>query len=154
MTVIRALKLTASTISACYNYGNGVKNASREKKQIINQLFGLQKVLEDVRTLVEDEEGIASSCFPEDGGAVADSRLPALVKLLNNREGLDRCLSELEILKEKLIPKGGWTDRTQALIWPFKQGDLKKTLDHLAQFQNLLSSALVVDQTYVAPSYL
>ncbi|KAF8492135.1 hypothetical protein JB92DRAFT_3147541 [Gautieria morchelliformis] len=60
-SIIAVLQLTGATISACYDYGSGVKNASRDKKRIIDQLFGLQKVLESVRRLVEDDETAASS---------------------------------------------------------------------------------------------
>jgi len=93
-------------------------------------------VLEDVRELVEDE-------------AIAPSRLPALAKLLDNPDGLPRCISELESLKMKLEPKGRHADRMQALIWPLKEGEVKKTLEYLGQFQHSLSTTLTVDQTYV-----
>jgi hypothetical protein len=98
--------------------------------------MGLQKVLDDVRELLEDEEGKASS------------HLPALIELLKSPDGLPGCRSELESLKKTLEPKGPRTDRVQALIWPLKEGDVRKTLDHLARFQHLLSLTLNVDQTY------
>ncbi|KAF8483141.1 hypothetical protein JB92DRAFT_3101779 [Gautieria morchelliformis] len=50
--IIAVLRLTAATISACYNYGSSVKNASRDKTRIIDQLFGLQKVLETLNELL------------------------------------------------------------------------------------------------------
>jgi hypothetical protein len=101
--------------------------------------MGLQKVLDDVRELVEDEEGKASS------------HLPALIELLKSPDGLPGCRSELESLKKTLEPKGPRTDRVQALIWPLKEGDVRKTLDHLARFQHLLNLTLNVDQTYGHP---
>lgn len=126
-------------MGACYNYGNGVKNASRDKKSIIDQLRGLQKVLEDVGELLEDEE------------AKPNSRLPALIQLLSNSEGLDHCREELESLKAKLETNGGRRSHvTQALIWPLKERDFKKTLDRLAQFQQSLTLTMNVDQTYVS----
>ncbi|KAF8515203.1 hypothetical protein JB92DRAFT_83550 [Gautieria morchelliformis] len=39
-SVIAVLQLTGATISACLSYGSGVKNASRDKKIIIDRLFG------------------------------------------------------------------------------------------------------------------
>ena len=42
-------------------------------------------------------------------------------------------------------------NRIQALKWPLKQGDLKKTLDYLKEFQQLLGSTLHVDNTCVTP---
>ncbi|KAF8517211.1 hypothetical protein JB92DRAFT_2906739, partial [Gautieria morchelliformis] len=32
-------------------------------------------------------------------------------------------------------------------MWPFKEGEVKKTLDQLRQFQQRLSSTLNIDQT-------
>ncbi|KAF8493151.1 hypothetical protein JB92DRAFT_1208387 [Gautieria morchelliformis] len=83
-SVIALLQLTAATISACLSYGSGVKNASKDKRIIIDQLFGLQKVLETIRRLVEDDETAVSS------------RLPALNELLL------RCGGELESLNTTL----------------------------------------------------
>lgn len=132
------LQLAAATISACHNYSSGVRNASRDKKKIIDQLFGLQKVLDDVRDLLEDAE------------ANAPSRLPALRELFNKPDGLPRCRAELETLKAKLETRPGRRDRVQALVWPLKEGEVKKTLDYIGQFQQLLSSTLNVDHMHVA----
>jgi hypothetical protein len=136
-SVIAVLQLTTATISTFYSYGTGVKNASKEKKQIIDQLLALQKVLEDVRALAEEEESKASP------------RLPALIELFNQSHRLLRCRAELDTLKATLETRGRRTDRMKALIWPFKEGEVKKTLDNLRQFQQLLSSTLSVDQVYV-----
>ena len=96
----------------------------------------MQQILDDVRELLEDEE------------AKGSSRLPGLTELLNTPEGLPRCRTELETLKAKLEIKDG---TIQALVWPLKEGDVKKTIDYLGWFQHLLISGLNVDQTYVPP---
>ena len=143
MGVITVLKLTAEIISTCYTYGAGVKNASRDKKNIIDQSLGLHKVLDDVRKLAEDvNEKTRES-----------SRFPALIELLNLPDSLPRCRAELESLKTRLEIKGRCTDRIKALMWPFKEGQVKTTLDHLRQFQQLLNLTLSVDQTYITPPY-
>lgn len=122
----------------CYAYGNSVENASKDKKKTIDQLLGIQKVLDDVRELVEDQEA---------------SRLPALYELLTKPDGLKRCEDELKDLEAKLKPKPSRTDhKMQALIWPLKEGEVKKTLDYLRQLQQLWSSSLNVDQTYISPN--
>lgn len=107
------------------------QDASRDKEQIIEQLFALQKVLEDVRALVED------------GQANTTSRLPALIALLKTPDGLPH----LESLKAQLQPKGGRVDCVQVLVWPLKEGDVRKKLDYLGRFQQSLGLALNVDQT-------
>lgn len=138
MNVIAVLQLTTTTISVCYHYGNGVKNASKDKKMITEELRRLQKVLEDVCELVQDEE------------AKAASRLPTLFSLLEKPGGLPHCRDELESLKAQLEPKVRRSTVTQLLVWPFKEGAIRQTLDNIAQFKELLVSALNVDQTYAA----
>jgi hypothetical protein len=133
VSVIAVLELTAATMSACYRYGSGVKNASRDKTRIIDRLFGLQKVLEAIRRLVEHDETAASS------------RLPALDELLL------RCSGELKSLNATPERDLGRKGRMQALIWPLKQSEVQKTLDKLGKLQDLLTTVMDVDQTYVAP---
>jgi hypothetical protein len=60
-----------------------------------------------------------------------------------------RCSDELKSLKARLDKDLGRKSRLQALIWPLKQSDVDKTLDSLGKLQQLLVSALDVDQTYV-----
>ncbi|KAF8524185.1 hypothetical protein JB92DRAFT_3109582 [Gautieria morchelliformis] len=127
--IIAVLQLTAATIGACYSYGTGVKNASRDKKRIIDQLFGLQKVFETIRRLVEDNKTAASS------------RLPAL------NEQLRGCRNELETLKTALERDLGRKGRMEALIWPLKETEVQKTLNKLGKLQDLLTTATDVDQT-------
>lgn len=108
------------------------------KKRIIDQLHGLQKVLEEVGQLVVDEQ------------AKTTPQLPTLIMRLNDpNEGLARCRSELESLKAKLEPKGGHSHLMERLAWPLKEGAARKILDYFAQFQHLLSLAMSVDQMYV-----
>ncbi|KAF8490580.1 hypothetical protein JB92DRAFT_3008675 [Gautieria morchelliformis] len=127
--VIAVLQFTGATISACYNYGISVKNTSRDKQRILDQLFGLQKVLDSIRRLVEEDETAASS------------RLPSL------NEQLLRCRDELQSLNTVLAKGLGGKGRMQALIWPLKESEVHKTLDKLGKLQDLLTTAMDVDQT-------
>jgi hypothetical protein len=99
---------------------------------MIDQLFGLHKVLETIRRLVEDDKTAASS------------RLSALNELLL------RCHAELQNLNTTLVKDLGRKGRMQALIWPLKESEVLKTLDKLGKLQDLLTTAMDVDQTYVA----
>ena len=97
-------------------------------------------MLEDVQVLVVDEE--SRGC----------SRLSALNEQLNAPNGLPRCRAELEHLYSILKAKDGRIDHAvQALKWPLKQGEMKKTVDYLKEFQQLLGSTLHVDNTWVTP---
>ncbi|KAF8507541.1 hypothetical protein JB92DRAFT_2793444 [Gautieria morchelliformis] len=131
-SVIAVLQLTATTVSILYGYGKSVRHASKDRKRIIDQLLMLEPVLNGVREAVEDASD-------------ASVELPALTKLLKAPEGLPRYRTELENLKAKLETPKGRSDRLQALIWPLKEGDVKKTLEYLRNFQQLLSSTLNTD---------
>jgi hypothetical protein len=91
-------------------------------------------LLESIRGLVEDDETAASS------------RLPTLNELLF------RCRAELETLNTTLEKNVGRDGRTQALVWPLKESEVHKALDKLGKLQDLLTTAMDVDQTYVAPA--
>ena len=67
--------------------GISVKNMTKDENKIIDQLWGLQKILEDVQELVEDEKGTRI--------------LPSLIEL-EEPDGLPRGLSELKILDSKV----------------------------------------------------
>jgi hypothetical protein len=94
-------------------------------------------VLNGVREAVEDAE---DACV----------ELPTLTKLLKAPEGLPRYGTELETLKSKLETSRDRSDRVQALIWPLKEAEVKKTLEYLRYFQQLLSSTLNTDHLYVS----
>ena len=121
----------------CYNYGSGVKNASRDQERIIDQLTNLRNVLEQVRKVVTGET------------IQTASQLPALNELFDKSDGLPRCHAELENLKSELEPKSGHRGIMKALTWPLKEADVRKTVDHLEKFQQLLNLALSVDHMFV-----
>ena len=100
-------------------------------------------MLEDVQELVEGEESRGSS------------RLSTLNEQLNAPNGFPRCRDELERLNSILKAKDGRIDHAvQALKWPLKQTDVKKTLDYLREFQQLLGSTLHVDNMCVTTAEL
>ncbi|KAF8496923.1 hypothetical protein JB92DRAFT_2671092, partial [Gautieria morchelliformis] len=133
-SVIAVLQLTGTTINACYNYGSSVRNASRDKKRILDQLFGLQKVLETIRRLVEDDE-------------TASSRLPALDELLL------RCRDELDSLNAALERDLGRKGPVEALIWPLKESEVRKTLNKLGKLQDSLTTAMDIYKWLAAPDH-
>lgn len=124
-------------MTTCYYYGRSIKNGSKDKKRIYDQLDSLKKVLDDVCQLVEDDNEHATP------------QLRGMRELLNGPEGLACCLKELECLKTKLEPKGQRSQRMQVLLWPLKEGDVKQTLDYLERFQRSLSLTMGAGQTYV-----
>jgi hypothetical protein len=132
-SIIAVLQLTATTLCTLYGYGNSVKNASKDKKRIVQQLMGLQKLLTDVQEVVEN-------------AGDASVRLSALKELVTSPQGFTRYHDEVNGLNTKLQTRPGRSDRLQALIWPLKAGEVKKTLEYLKEFQQLLDSTLSTAQ--------
>jgi hypothetical protein len=56
----------------------------------------------------------------------------------------------MESLKTTLGKDLGRKGRMPALVWPLKESEVHKTLDKLRKLQDLLTTAMDVDQTYVA----
>ncbi|KAF8530661.1 hypothetical protein JB92DRAFT_510276 [Gautieria morchelliformis] len=92
--VIAVIQLTGVNIGACYYYGSGVKNASRNRERIIKELVGLWAVLKQVSRLVNDEGG-------------ETSRLETSSRLLALNDLLDHCGREMRSLRVAL---GGETE--------------------------------------------
>ena len=120
------------------SYGSGVKSASKEKKRIIDQLLGLQRVLIDVQALLADDE------------AKTTPQLTTLTHLLNSPEGLPRCKEMLTSLEAKLKPTQGRSHIREALCWPLQENDVRKMVEYLEKFQQLLQSTMNLVQMYVS----
>ncbi|KAF8532347.1 hypothetical protein JB92DRAFT_2824445 [Gautieria morchelliformis] len=92
--VIAIIQLTGVNISACYYYGSGMKNTSRNRERIIKELVGLWAVLKQVSRLVNDKRG-------------ETSRLETSSRLLALNDLLDHCGGEMRSLRAVL---GGETE--------------------------------------------
>ncbi|KAI0112386.1 hypothetical protein GGR51DRAFT_546978 [Nemania sp. FL0031] len=149
-SIIAVLQATNAVISFCYNYRAAAKSASWELPRVIEQVKSLRNVLETLEGLTSDTKGT-------DPDAV--SRLQTLQQLCKPKTGnegglLAMCLEELHSLQKKLAPPG-WAGPVgskrmalvQALKWPLKESDTKKTLDNIGRYRDTLSLALMTDQT-------
>jgi hypothetical protein len=134
-SVIAILQVTGTVINICYGYQSGVRNAPRDLDRITNQLISFRAVLENLLTLArtEDKSGL--------------SRLSTLALLIEPDGLLCKCKLEVEHLKSSLEPASGWRKVGQALTWPLKEVDVKKTLNYLEQTTATLQLALTADQT-------
>ena len=133
-TLIAVVQITTAVISICYDYRQGTKNAAREVIQISDQLSSLKDVLDALLRLVENSE----SSDP--------SRLSTFELLLKPDGPLSTCKTELERLKEKLEPETGWRAVRQSLVWPLKEGDMRKALSNLERLKSTMQLALSADQ--------
>jgi hypothetical protein len=133
-TVIAVVQVTTATISICYDYRQGAKNASREIIQISDELSSLKDVLDALLRLVENSE----SSDP--------SRLSTFELLAKPDGPLLSCKTELERLKAKLEPEKGWRAVRQSLVWPLKEGEMRKALSSLERLRSTMQLALSADQ--------
>jgi hypothetical protein len=136
-TIIAVLQITSSVISICYDYRGGVESASREAIQITNELNSLRDVLESLLRVVEKSQ----SNNGKDGSSLAT------FELLTKEGGpLMTCKTELERLKSRLEPENGWRKMRSRLVWPLKEGEVRRTLDGLERLKGTMGLALSADQ--------
>ncbi|KAB8292154.1 hypothetical protein EYC80_007897 [Monilinia laxa] len=144
-SLIAVIQITGSLISFCYDYRQGAKHASKEIVRISDELNGLRDILDSLLRLAEKSEG--------NGGA----QLATFELLLKDDGPLWVCRRELEVLKGKLEIRdgdGGWRarglEKARMLVWPLKEGEVRKTLDVLERLKSTLQLGLSADQTNLA----
>ncbi|KAF7923232.1 uncharacterized protein EAE98_007937 [Botrytis deweyae] len=142
-SLIAVLQITGSLISFCYDYRQGVKHASKEIVQISDELNSLRDILDSLLKLAEKAE---SNGF---------SQLSTFELLLKEDGPLFVCKNELEMLKGKLEKGGvggseGWRAIKERLVWPLKEGEVRKTLVVLERLKSTLALGLSADQTNLA----
>lgn len=136
-TIIAVLQITSSVISICYDYRAGVESASRDVIQITNELNSLREVLESLLLVVEKSKS-------NNGKDV--SRLATFESLMEEGGPLMTCKAELERLKSTLEPEKGWRKMRSKLVWPLREGEVRRTLDGLERLKGTMGFALSVDQ--------
>jgi hypothetical protein len=147
-SIIAVLQATNAVISVCYDYSSAVRNSSWELPRVTEEVRSLRNVLESLEQLAKKAEG---------ADPAAETQLLTLKLLCESGVGpgpLASCLQELERLKNKLSPPD-WAGRDgskrrafiQALGWPLKEGDTRKTLENLGRFKTTLNLAMTADQT-------
>jgi hypothetical protein len=130
-TLIAVVQITTSLISICYDYRSGVNSSSREVLQITESLNSLKDVLESILRLIETTKvGELSTVelLAKDGGT------------------LQSCQTELERLRAKLEPEKGWRKLRNSLIWPLKEGEMRRALEALERWKSTMQLALSADQ--------
>jgi hypothetical protein len=136
-TIIAVLQITSSLISICYDYRTGVKAASREAVEITEELTSFRDILESLLQAVEKYQ------FSEGKDS---SRLATFELLVKEGGLLMNCRTELERLKSKLEPEKGWRKVRNSLVWPLKEGEVRRALDGLDRLKGTMVLALSTDQ--------
>lgn len=143
-SIITVLQITNSVISLCCNYGAALHGTSWEASQVRKEMESLRDVLQTLEPLATEAEL---------SNAAAETRLSALFQICKPDGLLAHCLSEVKCLDERLKPPG-WSDGLgpkrkaliQALRWPLKEAETRKTLENIQRFKSTLDLAINMDQ--------
>jgi len=130
-TLIAVVQITTSVISICYDYRSGVASASRDVVQITESLNSLKEVLESLLRLIETTKA---------------GELSTVELLARDGGTLQSCQAELERLRGKLEPEKGWRKLRNSLVWPLKEGEMRRALEALERWKSTMQLALSVDQ--------
>jgi len=130
-TLIAVVQITTSVISICYDYRSGVASASRDVVQITESLNSLKEVLESLLRLIETTKA---------------GELSTVELLARDGGTLQSCQAELERLRGKLEPEKGWRKLRNSLVWPLKEGEMRRALEALERWKSTMQLALSADQ--------
>lgn len=130
-TLIAVVQITTSVISICYDYRSAVASASREVVQLTESLNSLKEVLESLLRLIETTKA---------------GELSTVELLAKDGGTLQSCQAELERLRGKLEPEKGWRKLRNSLVWPLKEGEMRRALEALERWKSTMQLALSADQ--------
>ena len=135
-SLIAVLQISGAVISYCYEYRQGLKNASKDLLRVTAEVTSLRNVLERLVTLVGDDHDANSKS------------LPALTDIVFPNGPLDVCQRDLQSVMEKLErPVSDWKALGRRLIWPLQNKDVARTMEMVHRTKSVLETALLVDNT-------
>ena len=135
--VIAAIQISSKVIKLCYDYQEVARKASRDANRIVSEVSSLQGNLDQLLKLAADEYQKGSS------------RLPSLDELTKPNGPFTECKTQLEVLLKALEQGAGLKALGKALIRPFKEKEVKRSLESIRAFKASLILALSVDQAQV-----
>jgi hypothetical protein len=134
-SAITILQVSGAVINACYAYRCRVKHASTDASRIVNELNSLRAAIDDLFQFVESEAAEKNQIHSS-----------ALKKLAKPDGPLATCEAQLKDLEKKLEPKEGWKAARAALLWPLKEGDVRRLLEDIDRTKSTVQLALASDQ--------
>lgn len=130
-SIIGVLQLTGALVSVGYEYISGVKAASKDLQDLVDELHSLGKVL----IILQD---------------YADKNLksPVLQKLNDSDGPLQGCAKQLENLRLKLEAgrASGIKGKMRGLVWPLKAAETAQHISRIERHKSLFTFALSADQ--------
>ena len=142
-SVITLIQAANEVVSLCYSYTTAAKGSNRSVSGITDEVKSLRNILESLEQLVRRDTYVKST---------SSSQLQTIKNLCDGEAG--PIAKELKYLDEKLRPPA-WASRDgsrrkailQALIWPLKEEETKKTLTNIERLKASLELALNIEQT-------
>lgn len=130
-SVIAVIQITGKLVILGYEYIGGVKDASKDLRHLMDELYSLTKVLLDLQDFVRDARNVHS----------------AVLQMLDGQNGpLSGCMVELRRLQLKMEPKTGWRAKMKSLMWPLNEKDTMKHIQQLERHKTLFVLAITKDQ--------
>lgn len=136
-SVISLVTTAATVVKLLKSYYKDVKDAKSDIDALYNQIVALHKILEKIACLVNEPQ---ASTF-------------SVLALLEEKDGpAEKCAEQLAESQRKLnsegMRKAGW----RALSWPFKNKEVKETVQKLETYKSAFILALSADQATMTVS--
>lgn len=125
--IIAVIQLTEKLTSWGCGYIGGVKRAAKDRNELLDELSSLMTVL----IALEDY-------------ADTNPQSPTLQKL-NNQQGINGFIAELDTLKAKLEPRKGLMTMMDKLRWPFGDNEIAQFRLRMNSYKTLFNIALAAD---------
>ncbi|KAI5841032.1 hypothetical protein DFP73DRAFT_132950 [Morchella snyderi] len=130
--IIALIQLAGKLTSISYSYACGVKRASKDLGDLIDELGSLSKVLLSLRSHLERVKTTSSI---------------SALRGLNDTDGpLKVCGRELEELISQVEPRNGWKGVVDSIKWPLKEKDTLQLISRIERHKSLIMFALTADQ--------
>lgn len=136
-SLIAIVQLSSKIVSVCYEYRSTAKKASKQQKQLTDEVKSLRDALEGLISLADREDSSGAAC------------LPMLDALSRENGPFEEVKWELQSLEAKLLPASGWKAVSNVLKWPLAEPEVTKSLARLNRLKTAVLLALTTDQTYV-----
>lgn len=134
-SLIAIVQISSKVVAICYEYRRSVLNAPREISQILDEVASIRNIVERLVKIANDDEQAMA--------------LPSLSSMNQPDAPLARCLAELTSLKSRLKLEKGLRAKGRALIWPFKEVEVHKSLDNIRRIKGTLQLAISADSASV-----
>lgn len=130
--IVALIQLAGKLTSISYSYACGVKRASKDLGDLIDELGSLSKVLLSLRSHLERVKTTSS--------------ISALQGLNDSDGPLKVCGRELEELISQVEPRNGWKGMVDSIKWPLKEKDTLQLISRIERHKSLIVFALAADQ--------